>query len=173
MLPFKTRPILDSDLQSVYQALSNPTVYQYYGVRYHTLEATKEQMQWYKSLVANNKGEWWAITSENEQEFYGACGLNNYEPEHRKAEVGFWLLPEYWGKGLAYRAVNQLLQYGFQKWNLHRIEAFVESGNRGSEKVLTRLGFAHEGTMRDYEFKDGRFVSWEVYGLLSGSDMPQ
>lgn len=49
---------------------------------------------------------------------------------------------------------------------IHRLEAFVEEGNRASSRVLDKAGFQYEGKMRDCEIKDDRYISLLVYGLL-------
>ena len=50
--------------------------------------------------------------------------------------------------------------------NIHRLEAFVETGNKASCRVLEKTGFQCEGTMRDCEIKDGKFISLLVYAQL-------
>lgn len=160
------RPIEASDLASVFEGLSHPEVIRYYGVSYTSLEATKSQMDWYQKLVSEQSGIWWAICGRETLNFYGAYGLNNWEQQHRKAEFGLWLLPEHWRQGYIQEAVPPMLTYAFDEMKLHRIEAFVESENQASQKALQRLGFQHEGTMRDAEFKNGRFISLEIFAFF-------
>jgi len=57
-------------------------------------------MTWFRTLEANEAGVWWAICSLDDQEFYGAGGFNVINTTCKKAEIGFWLLPEFWGEGL-------------------------------------------------------------------------
>lgn len=160
------RPITDADIHQVYEGLSHPDVIRYYGVSFDSLEATEEQMRWYSDLVKNGTGKWWAVCSPDGSEFYGAGGFNSWEQQHRKAEYGFWLLPEYWGKGFMKEASDLLLDYGFTEMKLHRIEGFVDSGNSKCQKALKKIGFEYEGTMRDCEIKDGAFLSVEVHAVL-------
>ena len=156
----------NDDLDHVYQGLSHPDVIKYYGVSYHSLEAAKAQMQFFKTMEENGTGIWWALCSPDNQLFYGAAGLNNLRQEHRRAEVGFWLLPGYWGKGFIAEAVPLICDHGFQRLGLHRIEALVESENINSKKALAKLKFIYEGTMKDYEIKDGKFISLDIYSKL-------
>ncbi len=52
---FTLRQFTDDDLENVFAGLSHPEVTQYYGVRFDSLEATKEQMDWFKDLgIAQN-----------------------------------------------------------------------------------------------------------------------
>lgn len=91
------RQINSTDIQNIYKGLSDPEVIKYYGISFDSLEATEEQMTWYRNLEKNETGIWWAICSLDNKTFYGAGGFNNVSKEHKKAEIGFWLLPEFWG----------------------------------------------------------------------------
>jgi ribosomal-protein-alanine N-acetyltransferase len=51
---------------------------------------------------------------------------------------------------------------------INRLEAFVEEDNNASAKLLEKMGFAYEGTMRDCEIKNGRYISLLIYALLHG-----
>lgn len=160
------RPIIDEDYDSVFQGLSDPDVIKYYGVSYDSYEATKDQMDWYAKIKSEKTGIWWALVDRKDQSFVGAIGFNDWEQQHRKAEFGLWLLPAYWKQGYIQEATPKVFQYAFEEMKLHRIEAFVESENKASQTALTRLGFQHEGCMRDAEFKNGRFISIEVFAFF-------
>ena len=94
------------------------------------------------------------------------CTLNFWKKEHRKAETGYWIFPEYWGKGIVTEAMRKVIDYGFNEMNLHRITAEVEDDHPGSIAVLKKLGFIYEGTMKECEIKNGRFINLELYALL-------
>lgn len=163
------RQFADSDLGNVFKGLSHPDIIRYYGVRFSTLEATKAQMEFFADLEATETGIWWAICSLDNQTFYGAGGLNNLSKEHQKAEIGFWLLPDYWGRGIMAEAMPVICTYGFDHLGLHRIEGFVETENKNCKKAMDKLDFQHEGTMRECEIKDGRFLSLDIYAKLKPS----
>ena len=148
---FLLRRIIDSDIRHIYKGLSNPLVTQYYGVSYDSLEATKDQMEWY----ADSKQFWWAICSIDNQEFYGAGGLNDISRKNKKAEIGLWLLPAFWGRGIMNEAIPLICNYGFDNLGLHRIEGFVDSKNLNCKRAMGRLDFDYEGTMKECEFKNG------------------
>lgn len=161
------RQIVPEDINHIHNGLSNPDVIIYYGVSYETLEATKEQMDWYTELENNETGIWWAICSKDQHTFYGAGGFNGISKEHRKAEIGFWLLPEFWGQGLMQEAFPVICRYGFDKLNLHRIEGFVDSDNKNCKKAIERMKFKLEGTMRECEIKEGKYLNVDLYSRLS------
>lgn len=160
------RQFADSDLENVFNGLSHPDIIKYYGVSYQTLEATKAQMEFFADLEKNETGIWWAVCSPDNQLFYGAGGLNSLSKEHKKAEIGFWLLPGYWGKGFMTEAMPLICNYGFDTLGIHRIEGIVETENLLCKKAMEKLRFQHEGTMRECEIKNGKFISLDIYAKL-------
>lgn len=161
------RQFTNDDLENVFKGLSHPDVIKHYGVSYSTLEETKQQMKFFVVLETNKTGTWWAICSADNKIFYGGCGLNNINIQHKKGEIGYWLLPEFWGKGIIAKAATLICEYGFTHFDLHRIEAVVETGNDNSKKIMEKLGFEYEGTMKECEIKNGRYLSLHMYALLN------
>lgn len=160
------REVRPEDQRFVFEGMSHPDVVRYYGNRYAMFEATAAQMAWYKSMVAEGWGVPRLMADRQTAEKIGVIAVYYYKPEHNKAEVGFWLLPQYWNKGLALEALQAVLKYWKKEKGLHRMEAFVETENAASAKVLEKAGFVHEGTMRDCQRKNGRYISLKVYGLV-------
>jgi ribosomal-protein-alanine N-acetyltransferase len=167
------RPFVESDLNHVFKGLSLPEVVRYYGVNYQTLEDTRRQMEFFADLEQNGTGRWWAVCSPDNNTFYGAGGLNGLVAEHKKAEIGFWLLPAYWGMGFMNEALQRICAYGFEVLTLHRLEAFVESENTNCIHAVKKLGFRHEGTMRECEIKDGKWISLDIFSLLQNDGVVQ
>lgn len=160
------RPFSDDDLPFVFRGLSEPEMTRYYGVRYETLEATKTQMAWYRQLEEQGTGRWWAVCLKDSGVFAGAVGFNNISPDRHRGEVGYWLFPEFQGKGYMSEALTEAIRFAFINLVHHRISAEVETENTASSKLLKHLGFTLEGTLRECEKKDGRFISLEIWSLL-------
>ncbi len=161
------RQITVDDLENIFKGLSHPKVIQFYGISYDSLEATKEQLIWYRNLESNGTGIWWAVCSKDGNNFYGAGGLNDLDTKHQKAEIGLWLLPEYWGKGIMIEVMPLICNYGFEILGLHRIEGFVDTKNQKCKKGLAKLNFKYEGTMIDCEINNGNFISLDMYALIN------
>lgn len=153
------RPIVDSDINYIFAGLSDPKVVQHYAVRFDNLEATKEQMEWY----SDDRQLWWAICSLENKTFYGAGGLNDISKEELKAEIGLWLLPKYWGKGIMKEALPLITDYGLNKLGLNKIEGFVESNNINCKNAMSKLDYHLEETIEDFEIKNGQSISIGVY----------
>ena len=95
----------------------------------------------------------------------GAISLNRAGPFNR-AELGYWIGPEYWNRGYCTEAVKAVLEYGFTGLGYHKISARHFVGNVSSGRVMQKAGMLREGVLRDEVVKDGRFVTVEIYGIL-------
>lgn len=155
-----------SDINNIHKGLSDPAITEYYDVHFSTLEETKEQMDWYRNLKQNGTGIWWGIYDATDNEFCGAGGFNNLNKTHGKAEIGFWLLKDYWGKGILNEVMPELFEIGFTKLDLNRIECFVAGNNTKCKKALEKINFTYEGTMRESEVKNGEKISVDIYSIL-------
>jgi ribosomal-protein-alanine N-acetyltransferase len=160
------RKIQPKDIHTIFAGLSHPDVIAHYGVSYQSLEATQEQMHWYEQLLFERKGIWWGIARRDNDELVGACGLNDWRPDDHGIDLGYWLLPDYWRRGIMQRGLPHILRYAFVHMNIHRVHADVEPENLASFQLLRKLGFVYEGTLRDVEYKGGRYLSLHQLSLI-------
>jgi ribosomal-protein-serine acetyltransferase len=106
-------------------------------------------------------GLWW------KDQLVGIAGFVWIDTSNRSAAIGYWLAREAEGRGLMSAAVAALLRHGFRTLKLNRIEVRAGVRNRRSRAIPERLGFRHEGTLRQAERLADRFVDHAVYGLLA------
>lgn len=163
---FLIEPFTASDQDFVFEGLSHPEVIRYYGVQFHTYEAAKLQVEWFEQIIREQSGQWWKIVSIETKQRVGAIGMNNYQPQHRSTELGYWLLPQYWKQGIMTEVLPAILYHLFNNKMMHRVCASVELGNYASIKVLEQANFRNEGTQRECEYKNGKFISLVWYSLL-------
>lgn len=78
--------------------------------------------------------------------------------------LGYYLLTEYWGKGIVTEAVRQLREEAFRLPGLLRITAQVFAPNTGSRRVLEKNGFVLEGIQRKAVCKNGQVYDLCIYG---------
>jgi ribosomal-protein-alanine N-acetyltransferase len=161
--------IMPDDQRFIFEGLSHPMVITYYGVRYDSFQSTKKQMEWYEKIYREGTGHPWKIVDKISGEKIGVVAYYNFKPEHRKAEVGFWIFPQHWNKGITTEVLKEVVRYCQKEKNIRRLEAFVEEGNAASSRVLEKLGFVHEGTMKECEIKDGKFISLLIYALVEAN----
>lgn len=107
----------------------------------------------------------WSIRSLEDGAYLGCCDLSQIDRWHRRADVGYLLSPDAWGRGYALEAMRAVLAYA-ASIGLRRLSARTQLGNRRSESLLERLGFAQEGLLRGHVLRDGERRDCRVFGLL-------
>lgn len=116
------------------------------------------------------KGAVFAITLRETGELVGAVGLK-LEPEHTRAELGYWIGKTFWNHGYATEAARRVVQFGFQALGLHRIYARAFVRNPASRRVLEKIGMRYEGRLRDHFLKWGEPLDLDMFGLLATDDV--
>jgi len=163
---FLLQQVVPEDQQFIFEGLSHPDIIPFYGVRYDSFDDTKKQMDWYEKSYKEGTGGPWKIIDRNTGEKIGVVAYYYHKTEHKKAEVGFWLFPQYWNRGVTTEVLKKVIEYCQKEKDIHRLEAFVEEMNIASRKVLEKLGFVYEGTMKDCEIKNGKYISLLIYALI-------
>ena len=82
----------------------------------------------------------YALVHKADDRVIGFCGVR-FEPELGCPDIGYRMLPEYWGKGLGTEAVHAALKYARETLGLERIVGEVVVENTASNRLLLRLGF--------------------------------
>jgi RimJ/RimL family protein N-acetyltransferase len=103
----------------------------------------------------------------------GMAVLAVVSAEHRRGEIGYVIHPDWWGRGIATEAAELLLELGFQKLGLHRIEATTRPDNTASWHVLEKIGMRREGLIRDHMFLRGAWVDSLTYAILETDESPK
>jgi len=106
----------------------------------------------------------WFIVFEDA--IVGSVALTNMNWVHRHASLGYQVGETHQGKGFATEGVRQLMEMAWSRSTLHRVEALIHTGNVPSRRLVERLGFVHEGTLRDYFQIEGRYVDEELYAMI-------
>ena len=88
------------------------------------------------------------INKIDTNEFVGLIALTLGKTNYKIAEVWYKILPNFWNSGFATEALMEILQFGFSKLALHRIEAGCAIENIASIKVLEKVGMLKEGCKR-------------------------
>ena len=97
----------------------------------------------------------------------GRIGLYNIDVFNKSASIGYWLSKEWEGKGIITRSCNAVIEEGFKRLKLNRIEIRAALQNYKSQAIPQRLGFKQEGIIRQGEFVNNQFVDLYVYSMLS------
>ncbi|MFP4544790.1 MAG: GNAT family N-acetyltransferase [Candidatus Kapaibacterium sp.] len=106
-----------------------------------------------------------ALKLKENNEIIGAAGIN-IEPDHKRAELGYWVGVQHWNKGYATEAVKSFMDYCFTMIPLNKVFASRLGCNPASGMVLKKCGFTEEGLMKEHVFHFGKFDDLHFYGLL-------
>jgi ribosomal-protein-serine acetyltransferase len=113
---------------------------------------------------ANNEGFAAAICEDDR--IIGIVGLNRIDRDNRIGYIGYWLAKHYQGKGIMTSSCQLLINYAFDTLNLNRLVITCATENQRSRAIPLRLGFTHEGIIRDAEWLYDCFVDHDIYSLL-------
>lgn len=108
-----------------------------------------------------------------QQQLVGVVGFNHLDTVNRQATIGYWLTQTLSGRGIMTQSVAHLLNWGFTDCGLHRIEIRCALGNTKSRAIPERLGFRHEGTLKQCEWLYDHYVDHALYALLAGEYLSQ
>lgn len=104
-------------------------------------------------------GEGWTLI--------GNCSFVNFDRRVRSAEVGIVIgEKEYWNRGYGTETMQLLLKHGFENINLNRIQLRVYETNPRAIRVYEKVGFVHEGRLRQAQYKHGAYLDVLVMSVL-------
>src|SRR6476659_9851827 len=156
------------DAEALFTLFSDPDVMRYWSRPPMTVRAEAEGLiDEIADNFSNRTGFNWMIVRPEDDTVIGTATLFRFEPRHRRAEIGYSLRSDHWGRGLASEAVSLMLEWAFRTLGLHRIEADIDPRNDGSRRLLERLGFASEGVLRERYFVGDEVSDTELLGLLA------
>ncbi len=121
------------------------------------LQHTKDYLRYIASRYATGSFYDWALIHKESGHMIGTCGFTAFDCPNDAAEIGYVLHPDYWGQGIAPEAVNCILQFGFERLLLHRIEARFMEANTASLRVMEKVGMHLEGYLRESMMIKGRY----------------
>jgi ribosomal-protein-alanine N-acetyltransferase len=161
--------LLREDIPTVWKWYNDRKVRKYLSKPYE-LFFYEDEVEWYETIRRNKeKHRVFTILTSSEKRLVGLIGLSSIDFINRNAELGYFIGPEYWGRGYATEAVGLALKYAFEWLNLKKVYARVFEPNIASSKVLEKNGFQLVGRMRKHQFvPEIGFVDMLLYEKLAG-----
>jgi ribosomal-protein-serine acetyltransferase len=132
-----------------------------------TFDDTLEFIRRAQSQLVANDGFQAAVVQE--EGIVGVIGYHAVDWGNRSTRIGYWLDEGQQGRGTMTAAVRLLVDHALTAWRLNRVEIRVAVGNLRSRAIPERLGFHEEGTLRQADLVDGRYLDSVVYSVL-GAD---
>ena len=163
----RLRPFEDGDADDLFAMHSSAFVLRYWDAPpWRERERAGQFIAGCRRLAEEGTGVRLAVDEVLEGTFVGWCSLSRWNPEHRRASLGYCYDHPAWGRGYATEAAQALLRWAFDALDLNRIQAETDTRNLASARVLEKLGFVREGTLREDCVVNGEVSDSWVYGLI-------
>jgi len=141
-----------TDSPALFSILADDEVTRYYDDATFTdvSQATDQIKAWENGFV-NKRCIRWGIARKEDRDVIGSCGYYGFHTWHMRASIGYELARPFWRQGIMTEALEAIIDLGFEEMGLNRIEAVIMPENTASIKLLEKLGFRHEGLLKEYE----------------------
>jgi [ribosomal protein S5]-alanine N-acetyltransferase len=167
------REFVASDADAVYEIFSNDNVTEFYDLESFTrLDQAINFVNTRISLREEDgkRGFRWAICKKSEPNMViGSCGFHAVNKSFSSIEIGYELNESYWGKNLAFEAVDAMLNYCFTEnfpFTINRVTASTNLDSTRSIKLLSKLRFTEEGILRQYGYWKNQFHDVRLFSIL-------
>lgn len=138
------RRIRVSDFDDVYRLQNDPDVAKTLGGN-----KTRDEIN---TFLENYRIQWerygycyWIFFSKDTAEFVGRGGLRHIQIEGSdEIEVGYAVMPKFWGKGFATEMGQTAIRIAFEKLGINKLACFTLPTNKASACVMEKLGFIYE-----------------------------
>lgn len=108
----------------------------------------------------------WAIIEKKSNKCIGQIAYFLVDNKNHFAEIEYCIGTEFQCKGYATEATKAIIEYGFKKINLHKVQICTKTINQPSKRVIEKCGFTYEGTMRDFFYMNGEYVGRLYFSIL-------
>ena len=161
------RPFDDADADALFALHSNRNVLRFWDAPPWSERSRAEQfLSACQQIAADGTGTRVAVDRANDGVFIGWCALTRWNPVYRSISMGYCYDDASWGRGYATEAGRALLRWAFDTHDINRVQAETDTRNAASARVLEKLGFIREGTLREDCVVDGEVSDSWVFGLL-------
>ncbi|MGJ3510034.1 GNAT family N-acetyltransferase [Enemella sp. A6] len=171
-LPIRTerlslRPHHEADVDSLYRIYSRPEVARYLLEEpWSEAEAAQKVRERLPRIDLDADAGALALVIEHDRTVIGDVALWFTDKEHRIAEIGWVLDPEYGGRGYAAEAVRALLDLAFDHYHLHRVVAQMDGRNAASARLAAKIGMHQEAHLRQDWWSKGEWTDTIIYAML-------
>ncbi|MDE6598334.1 MAG: GNAT family N-acetyltransferase [Clostridia bacterium] len=127
----------------------------------------KDALYYINSMIGADKNSVFAFAIECGGEVVGSIGVFRQQNIHfRTAELGYYIGEKFWNNGITSSAVKQVCDFVFENTDIIRIYAEPFARNLASCRVLEKVGFVCEGTLRANAVKNGVVEDMKMYAKI-------
>ncbi|MHC1694648.1 MAG: GNAT family N-acetyltransferase [Eubacteriales bacterium] len=162
----RLRKIALSDSEDMFEYASDPELTRYLTWTPHvSLAHTMDYLKYVERQYELGKFYDWGLELKEEGKFIGTCGFTSISLSENKGEIGYVLNKRYWGCGLVPEAVRKVLDFGFYRLKLEKIEARFMDGNTASCRVMQKCGMKYESTLHKSMYVKGEMKNIHVFSI--------
>ncbi|MFO1340096.1 MAG: GNAT family N-acetyltransferase [Burkholderiaceae bacterium] len=169
------RPLEDRDADDLWAIFSDPAVMRYWSTPAWTERAQAQRViDGDREALASRRDLRLGLALREGGRVVGTISLYKIDAPCRRADIGYALGAAHQGSGLMHEALSAVVGLAFDHrpgspfddLRLNRLEADIDPRNVASARTLERLGFRHEGTLRERWWVAGEVSDSAMYGLL-------
>ena len=161
------RPFAGEDADALFELHTSANVLRYWDAPpWSERERAERFIATCGEMAEEGSGARLAVERASDGAFIGWCALYRWNPDDRSASSGYCFDDAAWGHGYATEAAFAVLQWAFDTLDLNRVQAETDTRNAASARVLEKLNFAREGTLREDCVVNGEVSDSWVYGLI-------
>lgn len=151
----RLRPLSMNDLDSIMEWVNDEEVTRTLLTGRYPMTREAE-IKWLEEHTATDAKEVTFVIETRSGEYLGGISLFRFQAVERIAELGIVVgRKTAWGQGYGTEAMRLLVAYGFEQLNLHMIYLTVLADNPRASHIYEKVGFAHEGCLRDRVYRGG------------------
>ena len=162
----RLRELVPADSPAILRIFGDPEVTRFYDFdTFNSIEQASDLIHRQAQRFERGEAIRWGITQRADNMVIGTIGLIVNQPS-ATGGLGYDLGRSYWRRGIMSEALAIVIRYAIRSVNLNRLQALVMPGNEASAKLLAKLGFTEEGTLRQYAFFKGKYQDLRCFSLI-------
>ncbi|MBT4516289.1 MAG: GNAT family N-acetyltransferase [Candidatus Komeilibacteria bacterium] len=155
----KIRPHQKKDIPYRVKWLNNSNVNKFIGDELGQKTNLRKEKEWFANYQKTKNKKFFTICDDSK--LIGFVGLSNISKQNKNTDLFIAIgEDEYRGKGIGKIAMKWIIDYGFNKLKLHKINLGVVKNNIAAVNLYKSLGFIIEGDMKDEVFSDDKFYDF-------------
>ena len=168
----RLRPIEPRDAEDLWPFAADPSVSRFLAWAPHeSIEQTRAFIEFCIDSLQKGADVVWVI--EHEGRACGCVGLHGItwqlvDWRVDRADLGYWLAPPLWGRGLMSEAAAAAARWAFEILGLHKVTIGYLEGNEASKRIIEKLGFRYLAAFEEDVWRDGRWLRHQRYELTAG-----
>lgn len=165
------RDYCKTDFDDYYRLKSDKkTMYYLQDIQLYSKEEAQSDFQKVLDDVSNLNRKYYFLHIENKATHtqIGSIGYTvvNNTPVGKVVHAGYFIYPEFWGKGYTTEAFKRVLEFAFDENNVYRVSTGCLAENIASERVMQKCGLIKEAEHIDFEWHDNKMKTRLEYRML-------